>query len=213
MKDVIQKFNNYVKKYDLRVKELLEKYHHTFRVMENIKGIAKSIDLNEEDIYLASVIAIYHDIARFRQFSEYNTFYDELSFDHGLEGKIILEKENFLDYFNDEEKQIILNCVLYHNKLEVPYIDDRTNMFIDLIREADRLDIMKEQGLTICDNYVLNEKIIKSIYKKELANRDDKREKDDEILVMLSWIVCFKFYYFYKFIKENNIIESKFNLL
>lgn len=213
MKKIITSFNSYVKRYDLKIKELMEKYHHTFRVMENIKELAKSVNLNEDDIYLACVIAIYHDIARFKQFSEYSTFYDEKSFDHGLIGKEILEEENLLHSFNEEDKNIILNSVLYHNKLDIPYVNERTNLFMELIREADRLDIIKEQGLTISEEYSLNQDIVKSIYKKEIGNRKDKKVDDDRILIMISWILLFKFPYAYKFIKENNIVENKFNLL
>ncbi len=213
MKDIIKDFNKYVKNYDLSIKDIIGKYHYTFRVMEIIKGLSKSIGLNDYDIYLACVIAIYHDIARFKQFSEYNTFYDDLSFDHGLEGKKILETENLLYSFDNYEKSIILNCVLYHNKLEVPHIDDRTNMFIDLVREADRLDIMREQGLTIGEGYVLNEKIVNSIYKKEIANRKDRQVQDDCILVMLSGVLNLKYPYAYQFVKDYKIIENKFNLL
>ncbi len=211
MREVIRKFNEYVKQYDMSKKELMEKYHHTFRVMDNIKQLAR--DLKEEDIYLASVIALYHDIARFKQWQEYETFSDSKSFDHGLEGKRILEENHFLSSFNEENKEIILNSVLYHNKLEIPYIDEKTNLFIELVREADQLDIMKEQCLTISEGYVLNQDIVNSIYKKEIGKRKDRKTKDDEILVMLSWSLNFKFPYAYQFLEENNIIENKFHLL
>lgn len=213
MKQMIMLFNNYVKQYDLKQKELMKKYHHTFRVIENIKELSKSINLDENDIKLASVIALFHDIARFKQWKEYHTFSDSKSFDHGLIGKKILEDLNLLSSFKKEDRNIILNSILYHNKLDIPYIDDRTNLFIDLIREADQLDIIKEQGLTISDNYKLNEKIVKSIYLNEIGNRKDIITDDDEILIMLSWVLNFKFPYSYEFIKKHHILENKFHLL
>ena len=85
----------------------------------------------------------------------------------------ILKNENILYSFSEIDKNIILNSVLYHNKLTVPIIDCRTNLFITLIREADRLDIIKEQGLSLHDNYKLNDKIkkLKSFVLDELRKK------------------------------------------
>lgn len=213
MNELIQVFNKYVKNYDLTKKELMGKYHHTFRVMENILELGKETGLSLEDMKLASTTALFHDIARFKQWTEYHTFSDSKSFDHGMMGKKILEEENLLHSFPENEKSIILNSILYHNKLDVPILDNKTNLSIDLIREADQLDIIKEQGLTISDNYKLNEKIVKSIYKNEIGNREDKKTNDDEILIMLSWILNFKFSYSYGYIEKYHILENKFHLL
>jgi hypothetical protein len=212
MKDKIRLFNEYVKQYDLKIKELMDKYHHTFRVIENIQALANSIHLSDEDIYLASVIALYHDIARFKQWSSYRTFTDSKSFDHGLVGKEILESTNFLSDFKDEDRNIILNSILYHNKLDVPDISDRTNLFINLIREADQLDIIKEQG-RLLEEYILNENLVRCIYQKKIGNKKDVKVDGDYILLMLSWVLNFKFLYSYEFIEKYHILDDKFHLL
>jgi HD superfamily phosphohydrolase YqeK len=212
MKDKIRLFNEYVKQYDLKTKELMGKYHHTFRVIENMKALANSIHLSDDDIYLASVIALYHDIARFKQWSTYHTFDDSKSFDHGLVGKEILEDGSFLSDLKDEDKNIILNSVLYHNKLEVPNMNEKMNLFMNLIREADQLDIIKEQGRMV-EDYVLNENLVCCIYKMEIGNNDDVKVDGDRILLMLSWVLNFKFSYSYLFLEKYHILDNKFHLL
>lgn len=70
MNELVKVFDNYVKNYDMNDSSINRKYYHTFRVIENIKKLAKSLNLPDEDIELASVIALFHDIARFRQWTE-----------------------------------------------------------------------------------------------------------------------------------------------
>jgi HD-GYP domain-containing protein (c-di-GMP phosphodiesterase class II) len=58
------------------------KEHHSRRVCAEIKEIGKSLDLNQEDLHLAEVIALLHDVGRFVQYARYGTFLDLRSEDH-----------------------------------------------------------------------------------------------------------------------------------
>ena len=44
------------------------KYHHSYRVRDNMILLAKNLNLPPEDIKLASVIGLLHDIGRFEQY-------------------------------------------------------------------------------------------------------------------------------------------------
>ena len=57
-------------------------------------SIASSIGLNEEKINLAKLIGLLHDIARFEQYTRYQTFRDIESIDHGNLGAEILQQDN-----------------------------------------------------------------------------------------------------------------------
>ena len=83
MKEYMSIFNKYVKGFDLKNKNIMRKFHHTYRVVEYANDIAVSLKLNDDDIVLAKVCALFHDIARFIQATQYNTFIDSKSFDHG----------------------------------------------------------------------------------------------------------------------------------
>ena len=49
-------FDNYASGYDLNDPMIGYKYNHSYRVMKEAKNIALSLDLTEDEIYLAEVI-------------------------------------------------------------------------------------------------------------------------------------------------------------
>ena len=73
-------FENFVNQFDKNNKKIKHKYDHTYRVVEYAKKIAKSINLNEKEYNRAIICALFHDLGRFPQIKEYNTFTDLLSF-------------------------------------------------------------------------------------------------------------------------------------
>lgn len=202
-------FNDYVKKYDLTIKPIMGKYHHSFRVMEFAKEIAISLGLSDKDIKLASDCGLLHDIARFKQYSDYETYIDRLSFDHGDVGYEILK-----DLLNNEDKDIILISTKYHNKYVLPELDERTKLFCNIVRDADKLDIMKEQFSEMKDEKViLKEELLDDIYNHKICRNELIKSDSDCILRCLSWINDLNFKYSYEYLLKNNIIEDKFNLL
>ena len=203
-------FNKYAKQFDMNTKEIIFKYHHSFRVSDIARNIAISLNLSDEDIKLAKNCGLLHDIARFKQFTEYKTYIDANSFDHGDVGYEILKE--LLEDSND--KDIILMATKYHNKYELGNVDDRTKLFCNIVRDADKLDIIKEQGNFMNDEEIIIKKeLIDAIYNDKICHNKDVKTNTDVILRMLSWVNDFNFDYSYQFLIDNNIIENKFNLL
>ena len=83
MKEALELFNNYYKQFDSSMFGVSLKYDHTMRVVNYAKRIAESLELNEDDIDLAQKCALFHDISRFKQWTDYQTFEDSHSYDHG----------------------------------------------------------------------------------------------------------------------------------
>lgn len=92
----IEEFKKYSNKYDMTNKNIERKYYHSFRVMHESKYIAENLNLSQEQIDLATLIGLLHDIARFEQMKKYGTFNDVLSVDHGDLGAKILSENNFI---------------------------------------------------------------------------------------------------------------------
>ncbi len=69
----------YIEKYDIENSRIQIKANHIYRVAENSKKIAQNIGLKEEDVKLAELIGLLHDIGRFEQIKKYNTFADRMS--------------------------------------------------------------------------------------------------------------------------------------
>ena len=210
---MIKKFNEYAKTFDLTKNPIMGKYHHSFRVMEFSREIANSINLSEEDTNLACVIGLYHDIARFKQWTMHNTYIDRNSFDHG-DIAIEILNDGFLDDYSLEDRDIILKAIKYHNKYKVEEFDERTILFCNIIRDADKLDIMKEQYNHINDKeIVLKQELIEDIKNNIICRNELVKTNADCLLRMLSWVNDLNFEYSYDYLTSNNIIENKFNLL
>ena len=88
-----EEFINYTKNYNLEDTNIKRKQIHSLRVMEISKKIAEYIGLTPEEVKIAELIGLLHDIGRFEQYSNYHTFRDDYSIDHGDYGVQILEKE------------------------------------------------------------------------------------------------------------------------
>lgn len=204
-------FENYTSKYDKTSPGISLKYNHSFRVVKKTLRICKSIHLNKEDTEHARVCALLHDIARFDQYTIYNHFYDNKSFDHGDRGAEILKENGITD-------EIILNTVKYHNKIEIPKeLDNRNKLFLRIIRDADKIDIMEHQGL-ICEtkNYTVSKEIKDYFinHKSIDSNIKDKPKGNIfHLLRMLAFIFDINYKESFKMLKEKDLINKKCDLM
>src|SRR5699024_106281 len=89
-------FLQYTKKFDLNNPNIDRKVYHSIRVSRISKEIAKDLNLSDEEIDLAMLIGILHDIGRFEQFTVYKTYNDLKSIDHGRLGVDILTENNYI---------------------------------------------------------------------------------------------------------------------
>ena len=87
-------------------------------------------------------------------------------------------------------------------------------LFVNIVRDADKLDIITEQGNEINDEQIiLKDSMLKSIYNKEICKNSDVENDVDYILRLLAWVFDFNFKYSYEYLINKKIIEKKFNLL
>jgi len=123
----------------IRLKEV-----HTGYVTANMIALAKEVGLNDKDRALAEVIGLFHDVGRFRQFTLYQTFDDARSEDHADLGLKVLKEQDFFYELSEDEQEIVLFAIGYHNKKVLPKADDRRKLFFaKMIRDADKLDIYR----------------------------------------------------------------------
>ena len=214
MKDIMKLFNDYAKTFDLKNKNIMMKFHHSYRVMEYSRDIAKSLNLNEDDIKLASIIGLLHDIARFYQWTKYETYVDLKSIDHGDLGYTIL-KDNFLDKIDlkEEDKKILLLAVKMHNKYKIDVSNEREELFCNIIRDADKLDIMKEQINVLDKEYELKDEVIDELMKHQLLSNKIANTPMIGLLRHLAFTFDLNYDYSFKFILENEIIEKIINIV
>ncbi|MCK5766764.1 MAG: HD domain-containing protein, partial [Candidatus Atribacteria bacterium] len=141
-----KKFDDYVKTHFSQnptyQNNIQIKIDHSKRVCDYILDIGKSLQFSEEQLNLAHIIALFHDIGRFEQYSKYRTFSDTRSENHAIIGVNELRKHNILDTLKTSDKDFIYRCILYHNKISLPSSEtEKGLLFTKLLRDADKLDI------------------------------------------------------------------------
>jgi hypothetical protein len=177
---------------------------HTARVRENIVRIARSVGVEGNDLLLAETIALFHDVGRFRQFTVYRTFNDRLSVNHALLGLRELDAAGVLCGLPAEERSLVHAAVAYHNICELPPgLPDRLLLPARLIRDADKLDILRLfaedcaregarhdplLGPDLPDTPGYSPALIDSLLKRRLCSYADLKNFNDRKLLYLSWL-------------------------
>lgn len=98
-KKVENSFIRYTEKYDLQDLKIQLKVEHTFHVAELCDQIARSLALSEEDIDLAWLMGMLHDLGRFEQLRQYGTFSDADSVDHAALAVKLLFEEGLIEEY------------------------------------------------------------------------------------------------------------------
>lgn len=208
MEKELEIFNNFINNYDLSIPQLEEKKFHTFRVVDYAKEIAKSINMSDEDVKEAAICALFHDLGRFPQFSEYHTFHDRDSFDHGDKSYEILKEMGYDD-------NIVLNAVKYHNKYAIADdLSDREKLFAKITRDADKIDILLTQSKEKYEeNYKITDEIMYYFNKKMLMPNNIGNYKTISRLREIAFIFDINYNKSYEIIKNSNIIDEKINTI
>lgn len=139
-------FNEYVNNYDQNDDKVILKISHTYRVMERCQEIAASLNLDDENIQLAGLIGLLHDIGRFEQLKRYQSFIDSQTIDHANLGVTILFDDNLIEKFEIDKKYypIIKTAIYNHNKYEIETgLESKTDLHCRIIRDGDKIDIFK----------------------------------------------------------------------
>lgn len=215
-----QVFKEYVKNYNIEDEKIKIKIAHIERVSQIAKQLAENLKLSQEDIELAELIGLLHDIGRFEQVRKYHTFVDKDSINHGEYGVKILFENGLIRHFIEDDKydEIIKLAILNHNTPQIEKgLTERENLHAKIIRDADKIDIFSV--LTTGDKKAIwekedlsNDKITDEIYREFMEDKRidyKKRETSADILVShFAYIYDFNFKQTLQIIKQNNYIEK-----
>jgi hypothetical protein len=196
------------------------KEEHTGRVCGNILMIGKELGISSEDLITAEIIALFHDVGRFRQYELYRTFVDALSENHAMMGLKQIGIKKIFSGLPRDKKILISKAIAYHNAAYLPENEDeKTLFFMKLIRDADKLDIWKvfidyynenrpsdAVVLGLPDKPSFSEKVIESIKMQKFAKMKDLRTLNDFKLLQISWVFDINFVPSFRAIKNNNYI-------
>ena len=122
------------------------KEKHTGYVTTNARQLALHLQLSSHDVDLAELIGLLHDVGRFRQWSVYRTFRDNLSEDHAELGLKLIKEQQLYNELNSEDQDILLFAIGNHNKKFIAQApSERHLLFAKIIRDADKLDIYRDE--------------------------------------------------------------------
>lgn len=213
--DIVDIFKQHYEKYDINDSNINRKYYHSLRVMNLSSDIAKYLNLNQEEQFIARVIGLLHDYSRFEQWTVYKTYSDIDSIDHAdLAVKRLIDEGEIKLYLEDNKYySVIYDAIKYHNKLKV---DDNVDnkIFCNIIRDADKLDILyllTIKNLCVEDDKDISKAVESCFYKNVLVPYNLLKSKNDKIILSLSQIFDINFKYSYKYINDNELIKKLFD--
>lgn len=216
-------------------KKFLEKYSdkeelafklkvvHTYHVVENAKQIAVKLNLPDEEIKLAELIALLHDIGRFEEINFLKQF-DSVRFDHAAYGIKMLFDDNLIRTFIEDDKydEIIKVAIYNHSRLTIEGgLNNKCLLHSKIIRDADKLDnfrVKKDEKIEAIfpgrvkskddmENSTLSDKVYNTVRNKMCVNIQDRLTILDYWVCVLAFIFDLNFKETYKIVKENNYIN------
>ena len=218
-KKALKAFKDYVENYNPDDEKIKLKIEHIQRVSKVAEKIAKSENLLDEDVELAWLIGLLHDIGRFEQIRLYNTFNDGKSINHAEMGIKILFEEGHIKEFIDDRKydDLIKKAILNHNRAKIePELNEKELLHAKIIRDADKVDIF--YSLTIyskeavwespdLSDEIISDKIYKEFKEDKIIEYKDRVSHADNLICHFTYVYDFNFKYSLQIIYKNNYID------
>ncbi len=218
IKDIEEKLKNFIiDNYDVDNEMISKKYIHTFKTKLVSDQIVTSLNLNDREKYLASIIALFHDYARFEQAKIYNSFNDLTTVDHAdLAVEMLFEKNQIINFINDlteEELLIVKLAIKNHNKFSIEdNLLDKQNMFCKIVRDADKVDIYRVISTDFGAKNVPQGKLLQEDLNNFYNHKLYKHKKESTfytfVLTSLSFIYDINYKKSYELILKNDYINK-----
>lgn len=219
---VKQAFQEYTGRYDIHDEKIRLKVEHTYRVADISEQIAEKLGLSEEDIALAWLIGMLHDIGRFEQLRRFHTFVDSQSIDHAHFGVELLFQDGLLACFVDnsgENEELIKKAIYWHSAFRIdPQLNDREMLFAKVIRDADKIDILKvatdfplEEIYNVATEqihaHLITEEVMQQFRQKQAIFRDTKKVPIDNLAGHIALVFELEFPQSYEIVKEQGYLD------
>ena len=219
-------FQEYLKNYDTNDGSIALKIKHTYEVVKKSEYIANGLRLDKENIELAKIIALLHDIGRFEQIKEFGEFNDK-KIEHAEFGVKVLFDNSLIRKFIDEDKydNIIYKAIYNHNKYKIEEnLNEKELLQCKIIRDADKLDnfrVKEKDKLEDMFPKIYNEKTInyetisEKVYEDFMQHKciklEDRKTIIDYWVCVIAFIFDLNFNISLQYVKENNYIDILVN--
>lgn len=213
--------------FDLNNEKVSHKLNHTFSVVDNAKYICEDLELNDEDKDLAMLIALLHDIGRFDQAKQMNSFREDITnYDHATLGiKLLFEMGEIRNFIEaDQYDEIIKKAIGNHSKyiLDEGDLSEKELLHCKIIRDADKLDSFRAKSTddiftmaNITEKDIELSKITDKIFNDFMSEKTifskDRKTGIDIWISYIAFVFGFEFNSSLKRIKEKNYINILFD--
>lgn len=208
---------------DLVVQQALKlKEEHSFRVCSEIINIGKQLHLSPNNLRIAELMALLHDIGRFEQFARYQTYLDLISEDHAKLGVTVLQGKKALAALGEDTQNLILKTISYHNRFKIPNEENHTCLYFSkLLRDADKLAILHlvttdyASGgsnavidLHFPDKHLVSADVIENLNNGKLIKALQIRSLNDFKLAQMGWIYDLNFRPTMRLFRERDYLKK-----
>lgn len=215
----IQEFIKYTEKYDLNNENIERKQKHSIRVMKISKEIAEGLSLTQEEVDIATLIGLLHDIARFEQYTKYHTFEGSESIDHGELGVEILNRDIRRYIETDQYDEIIKLVVKNHNKYKIQEdLNLKQKLFAQIIRDADKIDIFYESvemfwkgRESLVEESTISVEVFKQFLDNTQVKAENKKTPIDDVIAIMAFIFDINFKISFQILKEQDYVNKTLN--
>lgn len=205
------------------------KRQHCLRVSELSGKIAGSLRLELEEVALARIIGLLHDLGRFPQLLKFNTYDDTISGDHAAMAIDEMEHASLLQGIDPEYAHLIRVAVYQHNKQELPEnLSQRERLFCNILRDADKLDNLDEitsdfsfasksdqlaQHWNLPRGKGISEGVATAVKSGRTVTWEDLRTFDDFKVMQLSWVYGLNFKASFRILANGRYVDKIYGSL
>lgn len=226
-------FNNYCNSFkELTENQILNfriKKEHSVRVAEIALLLSDKLEWTEEEKWIAYIIGLLHDIGRFSQLIEFDTFHDEKSVDHAEIAIKILNTTNVFEILNISNKELVFAAIQNHNKFRIQDgLTGQELLHSKLLRDADKLDILR-----VLTEYYTQRKgsvnhtltwelqrgtsvspaVVKEVMAGKMVSKKNVISEMDVKILQLSWVYDLNFRPTFEYLVKNRYLENVYNSL
>lgn len=219
-------FKEYLKNYNTEDGSIALKIRHTYEVVKKSEYIATGLGLDKENIELAKIIALLHDIGRFEQIKELNEFNDT-KIEHAEFGVKALFGDKLIRQFIEDSKydNIIRKAIYNHNKFQIEEdVNDIELLHCKIIRDSDKLDNfrvkqkdkLEDMFPKIYNSETINyenisSKVYEDFMKHKCIKLEDRKTIIDYWVCVIAFVFDLNFNISLEYVKEKNYIDILVN--
>lgn len=193
-------FEQYISNYDLKDKNISTKYKHSYAVSDLMAELAFRLNLSKEEVILAKIIGLLHDLGRFEQIRKFNSISDyKTKMDHAKESCVYLfDQGHIRDFIEDNQyDSIIQKAILNHNRLKIEKnLEKEELLFSKMIRDMDKVDIYRTLSVeseSVFKASEITEKVLKEFQRKQTIDAHLIKTDSDKTIVRLAFIFDMNF--------------------